>query len=95
MAQIICDRLECPYRGDSRFCQKEFAVINKFGLCNEFYNEDGSPRLKPLHVIQQECDEYFSRKEKLTDGQDEVSRDDGTECSESTDDGGCTSSDEQ
>ena len=94
MAQIICDKLECPYRGASRFCQKEFAVINKFGLCNEFYNEDGSPRLKPLYIIQQECNKYFSKKEKLTDEQDEVSRDDRTEYSESTDNGGCISSTE-
>ena len=68
MAQIICDKLDCPFRGSSSICQKEFTVINQLGLCDNWYMPNGIPRLKPLHLVQQECEEYFvSRTEKIED----------------------------
>lgn len=67
MAQVICDKLDCPFRGTSRACQKEFVVINQLGLCDNWYMPNGVPRLKPLHLLQQECDEYFASKEKKLD----------------------------
>ena len=68
MAQIICDKLDCPFRDESRICQKEFTVINQFGLCDNWYDKNGVPRLRPLHLLQQECDEYFAnRTEKIED----------------------------
>ena len=71
MAQIICDKLDCPFRDSSRLCQKEFIVINQLGLCDNWYMPNGIPRLKPLHLVQQECEEYFAnRTEKIEDGSD-------------------------
>ena len=68
MAQVICDKLDCPFRGSSRTCQKEFVVLNQFGLCDNWYAPNGAPRLVPLHLVQQECEEYFANKaERITD----------------------------
>ena len=61
---IICDKLDCPYRGASRVCKKTFTVINQFGLCNEYYFDNGMPRQIPLHIEQKQCKEAIEKEKK-------------------------------
>lgn len=64
---VVCDVTNCPHR-NGKFCGKDFTIINQAGQCNEFYMDNGTPRPKPLFVIDAECKDYFKNKEKeITD----------------------------
>lgn len=64
---VVCSSTACPYKKDN-FCTKSFVMINQFAQCNEFWADNGTPRPKPLFVIDAECKDYFKNKEKeITD----------------------------
>lgn len=78
---VVCSNANCPHE-KGNFCTKSFVMINQFAQCNEFWNDDGTPRPKPLFIIDAECKDYFKNKEKeITD--DSKESDKGQESSDS------------
>jgi hypothetical protein len=64
---VVCSSTACPHK-KGNFCTKNFVMINEFAQCDEFWANNGTPRPKPLFVIDTECKDYFKNKEKeITD----------------------------
>ena len=61
--QVICDKKECSFCSDNGFCTKEFVVIRPFGVCSEWYNNNGQPFVEQLSVaLEREFKEYDNNR---------------------------------
>lgn len=67
MAFVVCDRVDCKYRTETRSCSKEFVMLNQIGICNEYFDDNGNPRMRTLSSMEEEAENFIKNSNKTID----------------------------